>query len=271
MFDIYLRKTREKKFSLYIHPTFLHYEHVYVLSCFSCVWFFVTLWTVAHQVSLSLGFSRQEYWSGLPCPPPGSELESLNFCIAGGFFTTSTTWKADIFLQWNGGAFVRYFLPTSDPLCCRNSALKLMSYCCLMIPEAWGGYSLQSAVRAPSCPVCLQFVTSRRPWFCLVASTLGRSSQESTSPFQRLPLQTHGSPMMVRSSPRLLARTLSHFHRASSKLSHCLTASSLWGRLCLLLVGWTETVGVRVQSMATDRLLSAQCLVQSVVAMWLNR
>ena len=33
---------------------------------------FVTPWTVAHQVSLSMGFSRQEYWSGLPCPPPGA-------------------------------------------------------------------------------------------------------------------------------------------------------------------------------------------------------
>ena len=32
---------------------------------------FVTPWTVARQTSLSMGFSRQEYWSGLPCPPPG--------------------------------------------------------------------------------------------------------------------------------------------------------------------------------------------------------
>jgi len=31
----------------------------------------VTLWTIAHQDPLSKGFSRQEYWSGLPCPPPG--------------------------------------------------------------------------------------------------------------------------------------------------------------------------------------------------------
>ena len=31
----------------------------------------VTIWTVAHQTPLSMGFSRQEYWSGLPCPPPG--------------------------------------------------------------------------------------------------------------------------------------------------------------------------------------------------------
>ena len=32
---------------------------------------FVTPWTVAHQAPLSMGFSRQEYWSGLPFPPPG--------------------------------------------------------------------------------------------------------------------------------------------------------------------------------------------------------
>ena len=31
----------------------------------------VTLWTVAFQAPLSMGFSRQEYWSGLPCPSPG--------------------------------------------------------------------------------------------------------------------------------------------------------------------------------------------------------
>ena len=43
----------------------------YVLSRFSHVQLFATLWTVAHQASLSMGFSRQEYWSGLPCPPPG--------------------------------------------------------------------------------------------------------------------------------------------------------------------------------------------------------
>ena len=42
-----------------------------VLSHFSCVWLFSTLWTVAHQGSLSMGFSRQEHWSGLLCPLQG--------------------------------------------------------------------------------------------------------------------------------------------------------------------------------------------------------
>ena len=42
-----------------------------MLSCFSNVQLFATLWTVACQAPLSMGFSRQEYWSGLPCPTPG--------------------------------------------------------------------------------------------------------------------------------------------------------------------------------------------------------
>ena len=46
-----------------------------MLSHFSCVQLFVTLWTVAHQAPLSMGFFRQKYWSALPCPPPGDLLD----------------------------------------------------------------------------------------------------------------------------------------------------------------------------------------------------
>jgi len=46
---------------------------------------FVSLWTVAHQAPLSMGFSRQEYWSGLPCPPPGGlpnpGIEPASLCL----------------------------------------------------------------------------------------------------------------------------------------------------------------------------------------------
>ena len=45
--------------------------HAFVLSRFSCVSLFVTLWTIAYQAPLSMGFPRQEFWSGLPCSPPG--------------------------------------------------------------------------------------------------------------------------------------------------------------------------------------------------------
>ena len=44
---------------------------VCVCSCFCHVQLFATLWTTAHQAPLSMGFSRQEYWNGLPYPPPG--------------------------------------------------------------------------------------------------------------------------------------------------------------------------------------------------------
>ena len=43
---------------------------MWVLSCFSPVWLLEILWTVACQALLSMRFSRQEYWGGLPCPPP---------------------------------------------------------------------------------------------------------------------------------------------------------------------------------------------------------
>ena len=54
---------------------------------------------MTHQFPLSMGFSRQEYWSGLPCPPPG-DLPDLGIepkspvspALAGGFFTTRATW-----------------------------------------------------------------------------------------------------------------------------------------------------------------------------------
>ena len=45
-------------------------EVVYMLSCFSYIRLFVTLWTVA-RAPLSIGFCRQEFWSGQPCPSPG--------------------------------------------------------------------------------------------------------------------------------------------------------------------------------------------------------
>ena len=61
---------------------------------------FATPWIVARQAPLSMGFSRQEYWSGLPCPPPedlpNSGIEPLSLMspsLAGRFFTTSATWE----------------------------------------------------------------------------------------------------------------------------------------------------------------------------------
>ena len=77
--------------------------HMYVckLICFSGAQLFVNLWTGAFQVPLSMGFSRQEYWSGLPCSPPGDLRHSgieptslMSLALVGGSFTTSDIWEA---------------------------------------------------------------------------------------------------------------------------------------------------------------------------------
>ena len=84
-----------------------------VLNHFSCVWLFVTLWT--HQTPQSMGFSRQEHWSGLPFPPPvdlmdpGIEPLSLTSpALAGGFFTTST--NVGLVCNFGGGCLCMVFV-----------------------------------------------------------------------------------------------------------------------------------------------------------------
>ena len=81
-----------------------------VLNFFSCVQIFATLWTVAHQAPLSMGFSRQEHWRGLPCPPPGDlpnpGIEPTSPTLVGGFYITSTTWEAPICVQIHTNTYI---------------------------------------------------------------------------------------------------------------------------------------------------------------------
>ena len=65
---------------------------VCVLSRFSRVLLFETLWTVAHQAPMSMKFSRQEYWSELPCPPPGDLPDP-------GIRSMSLTYPAQVWAQ----------------------------------------------------------------------------------------------------------------------------------------------------------------------------
>ena len=74
---------------------------MYVLSRFNRVQFCVAPWTAARQAPLSMGFSRQEYWSELLCCPPEDlpdpgikPLSLVSPALAGKFFTTSTIWEA---------------------------------------------------------------------------------------------------------------------------------------------------------------------------------
>ena len=70
---------------------------VYVLSHFSRVQHFAALWAVALQAPLSVGFSRQEYWTGLPCPLPGDlpdpGIKPESPSLTGEFFTTGPPGK----------------------------------------------------------------------------------------------------------------------------------------------------------------------------------
>ena len=92
----------------------MYWVHVYMFLCtcgcelshFSGVLFFATLWTVAHQVPLSLEFPKQEHWSGLPfpspedLPDPGIKLASLmSPALASRFLTTNTTWEAHLYVH----------------------------------------------------------------------------------------------------------------------------------------------------------------------------
>ena len=82
------------------------------------VWLFETPWNIAYEVPLSMGFSRQEYWSGLLFTPPGNlpdpRIEPKSPALAGGFFTSEQPGK-----PW----FVDS-LPTQVPSLCPEDPLK---------------------------------------------------------------------------------------------------------------------------------------------------
>ena len=85
-------------------------------SHFSSVQLFASLWTVALQAPLSMGFSRQEHWSGFQCglsgdlPDPGIKPVSLvSPVLAGRFFTTGTTWEAPC-IHGSFNSFINFVL-----------------------------------------------------------------------------------------------------------------------------------------------------------------
>ena len=129
-------KGKENTNALYFCKTFYLYQKLLhlLLSCFipnlwgtlpACVFshvgLFVAPWTVAHQAPLSMGFSRQEYWSGLPCPPPGDlpnpglrTSVSCTSCISS--LPTEPPGKP---LRYIGGDLVAQLCPTlCDPMDC---------------------------------------------------------------------------------------------------------------------------------------------------------
>ena len=95
MFQVQLLKLSKNE-----EKRWMKFVSLKVLSRFSHIQLFVTLWTAACQARLSMGFSRQEYWNGLPALLQGIfqiqrwNLSLLSPALAGGFFATSATWEA---------------------------------------------------------------------------------------------------------------------------------------------------------------------------------
>ena len=125
---------------------------VFVCVCvhthFSSVWLCATLWTVAYQACLSVGFSRQEYCSGLPCPPPrdlpNPEFKSTSLkysALAGGFFTTSNTWEAQNFSSFCTWKFQSSWNKTFLKKEINDTLLDIKTYYKgILIIKVWYGY-----------------------------------------------------------------------------------------------------------------------------------
>ena len=114
-----------------------------MLSYFSHVQLFALLSTIALQAPLSMGFSRQEYWSRLPWPLSGDLLDAgmeplslRSSALAGRFFTTSATWEAQVISNIIEHLFVcllAIWLSSLEECLFRSSTHFLMDFVCLFV------------------------------------------------------------------------------------------------------------------------------------------
>ena len=131
-----------------------------VLSHFSCVWLFATLWTVAHQVPLSMGFSRQEYWRGLLFPSPGALNASGIKTSPPVSFTVQVSWSiVSDSLCLHGRWHTRLPCPSSIPRACSNSC-PLSQWCHLTISSFVIPFSFLQSFPASGSFLMSQFFTS---------------------------------------------------------------------------------------------------------------
>ena len=168
----------EKMSQIHYKNICVHYECM--LSCFSRVQLFATLWTVAHGTPLSMGFSRQEYWSGCHAllqgifPTQGSSLSLLCFlhCQVGSLSLVppgNPTWTLLLLISWSvvskslwphGLQHARLACPSPSPRACSNSS-PLSQWCHPTISSSIIAFSscLQSFPASGSFPVSQLFAS----------------------------------------------------------------------------------------------------------------
>ena len=112
----------------------------------------MTPWTVARQAPLSMGFSRQKYWSRLPIPTPGDfpdpgiKPTSLVSCTSGGFFTTSTTGEALVSMLKSESEVTQSCPTLCDPADCSPPGSSVHGILQARVLE-WAAISLFSSVQ----------------------------------------------------------------------------------------------------------------------------
>ena len=154
---------------------FVFLLHLCMLSHFSCVWLCVILWNVvAHHASLSIGFSRQEYWSALPFPPPRDlpNPEPTSHLLLFVVQLLSHIW----FWGLHGLQYARPPCPSPTPRACSNSC-PWSQWCHPTISSSVISFSscLQSF------PASGSFPTS--PLFTSDGQSIGASASASVLPF----------------------------------------------------------------------------------------
>ena len=138
-----------------------------VLCCaqsLSHIQLFTTLWTVAPQAPLSMGFSRQEYWSGLPCPSPGDLPNSGNNLVS----PASPALQVDSLAKSNLSDYKRNIFPLPH----------LSADGCRLLSS----FSLHSLVELPSCALSLTPDPLSWWWPDFYPSAPGQSSLEPWRP-----------------------------------------------------------------------------------------
>ena len=131
---------------------------------------FVTPWTIAHQVPLSMEFSKQQYWSGLPFPTPGDRPDpgiepttSVSPALPGGFFTTEPPGTPLLKHQFSS---VTQSCPTlCDPMNCSTPGLpvhhQLLEFTQTHIHWVSGAIQPSHPLSSPSPPVNPTFLSKK--------------------------------------------------------------------------------------------------------------